>query len=484
MANHEHIEILRRGVKEWNKWRKVHLDIKLDFIEADLRGADLSEANLTGARLNKANLSGASLRNTNLSGANLRRAILRKAKLSGAKLSGTILNEANLSGAILIQADLSEADLTKAKLRGADLTSAELRGANLSWTNLTMANLFEANLSRTKLTGAVIIRADLSGAIISEAIIENACLKASRLLNANFDWANLTGARLWETQRAGWSIKGVVCESAYWDKEGKKLDIYEPGEFERLYSEKARVQIKYSGGISTLEIATLPGLIQHLEALHPGATLRFESVQVASGGAIVNLVFDDAIDISPEQIEELRTAIQLDADREAHQFRLALKEKEDLVLRLEGQLQTFQWTFRELLLQSKPNQLLIMGGVEMGDRYNIPGQAGAVGPNAHAHDNTFNQLQQIGSRIAESMDLTALASELETLRQALKKEATTEEHGVAVADSGTAKRAAEAKDSAKLAESLKSAGKWALDVAKEIGVSLATEAIKQSTGMK
>jgi hypothetical protein len=61
---------------------------------------------------------------------------------------------------------------------------------------------------------------------------------------------------------------------------------------------------------------------------------------------------------------------------------------------------------------------------------------------------------------------------------------TTEEHDIAVADVGKAKKAAEAKDSAKLAVSLKSAGKWALDVATKIGVSLATEAIKQSTGMK
>ena len=55
---------------------------------------------------------------------------------------------------------------------------------------------------------------------------------------------------------------------------------------------------------------------------------------------------------------------------------------------------------------------------------------------------------QIGSQIENSMDLAALASELEVLRQALKKEATTEEHDSAVADVDKAKKAAEAKDSA------------------------------------
>lgn len=123
-------------------------------------------------------------------------------------------------------------------------------------------------------------------------------------------------------------------------------------------------------------------------------------------------------------------------------------------------------------------------GDYMSDTYNVSGQAGAVGQNAHAHDMTFNQLQQVGRQIEQSMDLAALATELEVLRQALKKESATEEHDSAVADVGKAKKAAEAKDSAKLAEYLKSAGKWAFDVATKIGVSLASEALKHSMGMK
>jgi hypothetical protein len=450
MANPEHLNILKRGVKKWNQWREAHPGIVPNLSEADLRGADLRGADLRGADLNRANLRLAKLFEAKLNGANLRLANFRLAHLSGA-------------------------DLTAANLSGADLLGANLSRANLTAANLIRADLFEANLN-----GAELIRGHLTGANLT-----GADLNRTRLIGANLDGANLTKSRLWATQHADWSIKGVICESIYWDAEGKKLETYEPGEFERLYSEKARVQIKYRGGISTLEIATLPELIQHLEALHPGTTLRFESIQDASGGAVVNLVFDDVgDDTSPEQIEELRAAIQSEAERQAQQFRLALKEKEDAVLRLEGQLQTFQWTFRELLLQSKPNKLLIMGDVEMGDTYNIPGQAGAIGPNAHAHDMTFNQIQRIGSQIAKSMNLAALANELEVLRQALKNEAVTEEHDIAVVDIGTAKRAAEAKDFGKLAEALKSSGKWALDVATKIGVSLATEAIKQSTGMK
>jgi hypothetical protein len=66
----------------------------------------------------------------------------------------------------------------------------------------------------------------------------------------------------------------------------------------------------------------------------------------------------------------------------------------------------------------------------------------------------------------------------------MSEEAKEPEHGTAIRAIATAEEAATAKDSSKVAESLKGAGKWALDVASKIGTSLATEAIKQSMGMK
>lgn len=108
-------------------------------------------------------------------------------------------------------------------------------------------------------------------------------------------------------------------------------------------------------------------------------------------------------------------------------------------------------------------------------------QARAVGSNAHAHDMTF---QQIGGNIERSMDLSALAGELETLRLAMKSEATEPEHDAAVGEVAKAGQAAKAKDSSKIAESLKAAGKWALDIATKIGTSLASEAPKESLGIK
>lgn len=143
------------------------------------------------------------------------------------------------------------------------------------------------------------------------------------------------------------------------------------------------------------------------------------------------------------------------------------------------QIDSYQWHL-------EPNERTLVqqfftGGInKMGDTYNV-GQAGAVGPNAHAHDMTFNQ---IGGQIEASMDLSELAQQLSRLRQTMSQEATEAEHHIAVGEIAKAEKAAKEKDASKVAESLKSAGKWALEVASKIGVSLAIDAIKQATGLR
>src|SRR6266508_3530852 len=300
MANRKHLEILKRGVEEWNRWRYDNPDIKPDLSGAKLHKADLRKAALSWVNLTKASITGANLGGANLIEANLTMAIL----------TGAVLNGANLIEANLLEADLSGADLT---------------GADLSWVDLTRAKLTEATL-------------------------RNASLQASRLLNANLDGAILTGACLWETQRTGWSIKGVICESVFWGEGGKKLESFKPGDFERLHSEKARVQIKYADGIRMLEIATLPALIQHLEASHPETKLRIESIQDASGGAVVSLVLEDISDISAERVEELRTAIQLEAEQTTQHLRLAIEEREKKIFGLESQVEMLKWSFNPVVL--------------------------------------------------------------------------------------------------------------------------------------
>ena len=94
MADEQHVTLLRRSVREWNRWRAENPQVTPDLAGAGLRGLDLRGANLSGA------------------------------KLKGADLRGGVL-----SGCSFIGAEFAAANLFKAVLDSADLDRADLRGA-------------------------------------------------------------------------------------------------------------------------------------------------------------------------------------------------------------------------------------------------------------------------------------------------------------------------------------------------------------------
>lgn len=116
--------------------------------------------------------------------------------------------------------------------------------------------------------------------------------------------------------------------------------------------------------------------------------------------------------------------------------------------------------------------------VRVGDTYE-GGQVGAMGRNAHAHDMTLNQTW---NQLQGSVDLSQLANELSRLRHEMKKESVEPEHDIAVSEIAQAEQSAKSGDGSRTLEHLKSAGKWALDIATKIGSNLAVEAIKKSMG--
>jgi hypothetical protein len=152
MANPEHLEILKRGVEAWNKWRKDNPEVLADLFQANLQSTDLYGANLGEADLRRANLRGA-----DLLGADLGRADLR-----GANLLASDIGEGNLRRANLRGADLGEANLGAADLYGADLGGANLSKAYLDWANLRAADLHDADLSQSFLNGTIFGNNDLS----------------------------------------------------------------------------------------------------------------------------------------------------------------------------------------------------------------------------------------------------------------------------------------------------------------------------------
>lgn len=113
MANEEHLRILKRGVKVWNRWREGNLGVQPDLNKANLKSANLGHADLSYASLIEADL-----RNADLNGADLSRAFLY-----GANLAGTNLSRVNLRGSVL-----DTANLEGANVRATIFVDVDLRG--------------------------------------------------------------------------------------------------------------------------------------------------------------------------------------------------------------------------------------------------------------------------------------------------------------------------------------------------------------------
>jgi hypothetical protein len=153
-------------------------------------------------------------------------------------------------------------------------------------------------------------RADLSGADLSDANLENANLDTSTLHNTRFDGALLTDIHLWETQRAGWSIKNVICQRAYWDRDHQRPALYSAGEFEKLHAEHPTIRLFYKGGVNEFELSTLPALFRYLMNIHKGAYLRLKAIEDDAGGAVLSIIVEDTGGGDIEALQETATRAQ------------------------------------------------------------------------------------------------------------------------------------------------------------------------------
>ena len=115
----------------------------------------------------------------------------------------------------------------------------------------------------------------------------------------------------------------------------------------------------------------------------------------------------------------------------------------------------------------------------MGDKYEISGQAGAVGPGSTAQGNTFQQMQGSDAVVSEQ-----LLEELARLREALAAQATTPDELREVASVEAAEAAAKREGLAGATRKLAGGvGKWALETATKIGTPVAAKAIQSVLGL-
>jgi len=271
MAHPEHLKILKRGVKAWNKWRKENPDIKPDLSKANLkmgnlwnlRGVDFTGANLRRARL--------------FYYATLTKANLRHADLSGAELVGANLHDANL-----MDADFSEANLTEADLQKVNLFCGKLRGVKLKDANLRQADLFGAKLSGADLSSANLNSACIMATDIKNANLKDTDLRFCHLIGSNLSKAILTGAKLYGTARDNWIIRGVECKYVYWDMEGKQRSPkdrdFERGEFEQIYVALPFFEYVFEHGMSPIDPLIMDRVVQAIREKRPEFNIKIDSI--------------------------------------------------------------------------------------------------------------------------------------------------------------------------------------------------------------
>ncbi|TCC05466.1 hypothetical protein [Kribbella soli] len=119
----------------------------------------------------------------------------------------------------------------------------------------------------------------------------------------------------------------------------------------------------------------------------------------------------------------------------------------------------------------------IEGDLVMRDKYEV-GQAINVGPNAKAKIGTVNQQE-----LQTGIDLSKLAGELEILRKHLTPQVSTAAEAADLGAVAEAEEAARVGDAGKVKHALGRARTWVLTSATAIGVPLAIEALKRSTGL-
>jgi hypothetical protein len=190
MANAQDLDLLRQGVRTWNRWRAAVMPT--DWTPGSPEPPTCPLPDLTAAPLTGAKLAGIDLRQSNLSKATLERVCFRRADLRSAGLYSADLSFADLRSAKLQWANAPRANFSGADLRGACLDNLHAEGANFFGADLSGASLHgtdinQASLWRTNLSGATIVEARLSGASLIE----------TQLVDAKLDWCRVYGISVW-----------------------------------------------------------------------------------------------------------------------------------------------------------------------------------------------------------------------------------------------------------------------------------------------
>lgn len=135
MANPEHVEILSKGIKDWNKWREENPNTFPDLSAQNLDNKEL------GSYMDKKRNARGSIEYAEVITPNFDNVNFNYSYLSGVSLSGANLRGASFEGAKLRGVDFANTYLEHASFRRTFLYSINFFGARLDLTDFNEARL-------------------------------------------------------------------------------------------------------------------------------------------------------------------------------------------------------------------------------------------------------------------------------------------------------------------------------------------------------
>lgn len=345
---------------------------------------------------------------------------------------------------------LKDSGFAGAVLDGIDFHGVKFTGSDFRGASLKDALFVSANLNKVDFTGADLRGADFQGARMHGTILQG---------------ADVTDAQFNGALRDGWSIHGVKCDRCWITRIKKefpgKPEEFAPGEFESVYG-GARVKVVFNNGFEPIDLAALPYYVNSFSEKFPDKKLMFVGLNALGTPSLEFRVENERIandareEMQQHLNDEVTTLREVTADQ-LKQKDWQIEQKDQQIRRLfdlvEQSVSKLEGTHMIVKIQNSGPTMIQEKGVQIGSiNFGDPGQ------------------------------LAALAKDIETLieKYSSRNDAPTTEKKAL----DEALVAAKANNEAGVMKALKKAGKSAMEFAKDVGVELAAEAIKQAIGMK
>ncbi|MCW5205780.1 pentapeptide repeat-containing protein [Desulfobulbus sp. F5] len=295
---------------------------------------------------------------------------------------------------------------------------------------------------------------DLQGAHLVEFDLRYIDLRGTDFRRANLSGADITGAKLYGSARENWIIDGIRCDYIYWDEAGEQRTPpdrdFRPGEFEELYKQLPTFEYIFEQGFTPLDPLIMDRVVQAVNERHKEFSLELVNFdkrgQPHATFTVCHL----------EHVEKAKQQLTVLYENTIAYLMKENEEKNRLIKR--------QNNFIDQLIKKTPS---IEDLKQMGDTYNNYGQTGAMGKNASATGNTFQQI----------------TAELSRLHEEMQRSAKTPEQRAAAEDVAKAAQAASEQNEPAMQRHLKNAGKFVVDFAKNIVTDVTAEYLKKTLEM-